>query len=45
MLFFLIICTIENSYMDNCAIEFKKLLLIIIIIIINLYNNNLYQNL
>lgn len=39
-------CAIENSYMDNRAIETKKfLLLLLIIIIINIYGNNIYQNL
>lgn len=39
-------CAIENSYMDNRAIETKKfLLLLLIIIIINIYDNNIYQNL
>lgn len=39
-------CAIENSYMDNRAIETKKFLLsLLIIIIINIYGNNIYQNL
>ena len=44
---FLSLCNnIENSYMDNRAIETKKfLLLLLIIIIINIYDNNIYQNL
>ena len=45
--FFFLSCAIENSYMDNCAIETKKFIIIIIIniIIINIYDNNIYQNL